>query len=57
MGSLYSFKIKLSKKGSSMGIARAYGLDGGSSIPDRGKSLSSFPQHPNRLFKPAQPSV
>jgi hypothetical protein len=54
MGSLYSFKIKLFKNDSSVGIARGYRLDGGNSIPGRRKSFSSSPQHPNRFLKPAQ---
>jgi hypothetical protein len=42
MDSLYSFKIKHFKNDSSVGIAKGYGLDGGSSIPGRGKSFFLF---------------
>jgi hypothetical protein len=45
----YSFIVYLRSRGSSVGIATGYGLDGRSSIPARGKRFFPSPQRPQRL--------
>jgi hypothetical protein len=43
-------------RGSSVGIATSYDLDGWVSIPGRGKRFFSSPQQPDRLWSPPNQS-